>query len=65
MIFCVERAEDGVQFTNVGALAGAEAEMVQADALLFEGSALMLGRWRADPDPPCGRRRNNRSSRCR
>ena len=28
----VERAEEGVQFVDVGALAGAEAEMVQADA---------------------------------
>src|SRR6266571_3856339 len=47
---CVERAEKGVQLIDVGALAGAEAEMVQADALLLERGALMLGRWRADPD---------------
>ena len=38
--FGVERAEEGVQFIDVGALAGAEAEMMQADALLFEGARL-------------------------
>ena len=31
-----------MQFVDVGALAGAEAEMMQADALLFEGCAFML-----------------------
>jgi hypothetical protein len=41
-----------VQLIDVGALAGAEAQMMQADALLFEGSAGVLGRRRADPD--CG-----------
>ena len=39
-----------VQFVDVGALAGAEAEMMQADALLLEGGACVLGRRRADPD---------------
>ena len=39
-----------MQLVDVGALAGAEAEMMQADALLFEGGACMLGRRRADPD---------------
>src|SRR5689334_17092729 len=48
--FGVERAEEGVQFIDIGALTGTEAEMVPADALLFEGSTLMLGRRRADPD---------------
>ena len=38
-----ERLEKAVQFVDVGALAGAEAEMMQADALLFERGAFMLG----------------------
>src|SRR4051812_2080719 len=45
-----ERAEEAVQLVDVGALAGAEAQMMQADALLRERGAGMLGRWRADPD---------------
>ena len=39
----VERLEKTVQFVDVGALAGAEAEMMQADALLLERRAFMLG----------------------
>ena len=42
----VECAEKAMQFVDVGALAGAEAEMMQADAFLFEDGALMLGRRR-------------------
>jgi hypothetical protein len=49
----VERLQERVQFVDVGALAGTEAEMMQADALLFECSASMF------------RRRSNRSCRCR
>ena len=45
-----ERRQKRMQLVDVGALAGAEAEMMQADALLFEGCALMLERRRADPD---------------
>ena len=41
-----------MQLVDVGALAGAEAQMMQADALLLERSAGVLGRRRADPD--CG-----------
>ena len=39
-----------MQFVDVGALAGAEAEMMQADALLFERSAGILRRRRGDGD---------------
>ena len=39
-----------MQLVDVGALAGAEAEMMQADALLLECRALVFGRRRADPD---------------
>src|SRR6266403_5480858 len=45
-----ERAEEAVQFIDVGALAGAKAEMVQADAILLERSSGMLGGRRVDPD---------------
>ena len=38
-----EGLEEAVQLIDVGALAGAEAEVMQADALLFEGCAFMLG----------------------
>jgi hypothetical protein len=41
--FCAERRQKIVQFVDVGALAGAEAEMMQTDTLLFEGRAFMLG----------------------
>ena len=37
-----------MQLINVGALAGAEAEMVQADAILLEGRPRVLRRRRAD-----------------
>ena len=43
----VKRSQERVQFVDVGALAGTEAEMMQADALLFERSASMLRRRRA------------------
>src|SRR5205823_2659055 len=39
-----------MQFVDVGTLAGAEAEMMQADALLLERCAGVLGRRCADPD---------------
>ena len=42
--FRTERLEKTVQLIDVGALAGAEAQVVQADALLLEGSTRMLGR---------------------
>jgi hypothetical protein len=45
-----ERAQEAVQFIDVGALAGAKAEMMQADAILLEGSSDMLRRRRVDPD---------------
>jgi hypothetical protein len=41
--FCAERLEKAVQPIDVGALAGAEAEMMQTDTSLFEGRAFMLG----------------------
>ena len=37
-----ERLEKAVQFVDVGALAGAEAEMMQTDTLLLECRAFML-----------------------
>jgi hypothetical protein len=39
-----ERAQEAVQIIDVGALAGAETQMVQADALLLERGAGVLGR---------------------
>ena len=48
--FCAERLQEGMQFVDVGALACAEAEMMQADALLLERGAVVLRRWRADAD---------------
>ena len=39
-----------MQRVDVGALTGAEAEVVQADPLLLEGGVGVLGRRRADPD---------------
>src|SRR5512133_3565652 len=45
-----ERAQEAVQFIDVDALAGAKAEMVQADAILLERSSGMLRRRRIDPD---------------
>ncbi|WP_275187626.1 hypothetical protein [Bradyrhizobium sp. CSA112] len=38
-----ERLEKAVQLIDVGALAGAEAEVMQADALLLERRTFMLG----------------------
>jgi molybdenum cofactor biosynthesis enzyme len=46
----VERLQERVQFVDVSALAGTEAEMMQADALLFECSASMFRRRRRDGD---------------
>ena len=46
----IERLQKRVQFVDVGALAGAEAEMMEADALLLECSASMLRRRRRDGD---------------
>jgi hypothetical protein len=45
-----ECAQKAVQFIDVGALAGAETQMVETDALLLERRACVLGRRRADPD---------------
>ena len=45
-----ERLKKIVQFVDVGALACAEAEMMQANALLLERGAFMLGGRRADAD---------------
>ena len=39
-----------MELVDIGALAGAKAEMMQADALLLEGRAGMLRRRRADAD---------------
>src|SRR5262245_16137880 len=39
-----------MELVDIGTLAGAEAEMMQADALLFEGRALMFRGRRADTD---------------
>jgi hypothetical protein len=41
--FGADRIQEGVQFIDVGALAGAEAEVMQADALLLERGAGMFG----------------------
>ena len=38
-----KRLQEAMQFVDVGALAGAEAEMMQPDALLFERRAFMFG----------------------
>jgi len=38
----IERRQKSMQFVDVGALAGAEAQMMQADALLLEGRAFVL-----------------------
>src|SRR5215207_6644794 len=40
---CAERLEKAVQLVDVGALAGAEAEMMQADTFLLECRAFMFG----------------------
>src|SRR6185436_11600936 len=48
--FGAERLEKAVQLIDVGALAGAEAQMMQTDTLLLECRAFMLGGWRADAD---------------
>jgi hypothetical protein len=45
-----DRIQETVEFIDVGALAGAEAEMMQADAVLLEGGALMFRQRRADRD---------------
>src|SRR5216683_4177960 len=46
----VKRTQEAVQLVNVGALAGAKAQMVQADAILLERGAGVLGRRRSDRD---------------
>jgi hypothetical protein len=46
--FCAERLQEAMQLIDVGAFAGAEAEVMQADALLFERGACALRRRRAD-----------------
>ena len=43
----VERTQEAVQLIDVDTLAGAKAQMMQADALLLEGSTRVLGRRRA------------------
>ena len=48
--FGADRVQETMQFIDVGALAGAKAQMVQADAILLERGAGVLGRRRADPD---------------
>ncbi len=42
MIFAPSVWQKAVQFVDVGALAGAEAEMMQTDTLLLECRAFML-----------------------
>src|SRR5947207_4655156 len=44
---CAERTQEHVQFIDVGALAGAETQMMQTDAILLECRAGVCGRWRA------------------
>ena len=44
-----ERIQERVQLIDVGAFAGTETQMVQADALLLERGAGMFRRRRADP----------------
>src|SRR5882757_3919935 len=48
--FRIERLQKRMQFVDVGALAGAKTQVMQADALLLESSTGVLGRWRADAD---------------
>src|SRR5439155_2000243 len=43
-----DRGEESVQFVDIGALAGAEAEVMQPDAVLVEGCTGVLRRRRAD-----------------
>jgi hypothetical protein len=45
-----QRRQKRVQFVDVGALAGAKTQVMQADALLLEGGTGVLGRWGADAD---------------
>src|ERR1700722_20215521 len=45
-----ERTEEAVQFVDVGALAGAEAEMMQADATLRESGSGVFGRGPTDTE---------------
>jgi len=47
-----ERTQEAVQLVNVGALAGTKTQMMQADAILLERRAGVLGRRRSDRD--CG-----------
>src|SRR4051812_23236456 len=48
--FGPHRIQEAIQLIDVGAFAGAEAEMMQPDALLLERRAGVLGRRRADPN---------------
>ena len=41
--FRIERNKEGMQFIDVGALAGAEAEVMEADAILLKRRALVFG----------------------
>src|SRR5712675_172560 len=45
-----KRTQKAVQLINVGALAGAKTQMMQADAILLERGTGVLGRRRVDPD---------------
>src|SRR5712672_81266 len=47
---CAKGSQEGMQLIDVGALAGAEAEMMQADPFLLKRRTGALGRRRADPD---------------
>src|SRR5260370_21585725 len=44
----VERTQKAMQLVDIGALAGAETQMMQADALLLERGTRVLRRRRAD-----------------
>ena len=50
MILAPSVVRKAVQFVDVGAFAGAEAEVMQADAVLLECGARKFRRWRADRD---------------
>ena len=50
MILAPSDGEKAMQFVDVGALAGAEAKVMQPDAVLLECGARIFRRWRADRD---------------
>ncbi len=60
-----ERADEAVQFIDVGAPAHAKAKVVQTDAILLEGATLHAWVPARRSRPPCVRRRSNKSCRCR